>query len=147
MCCSGFEVVNLAYPWKAGSWNRLRSLFCFCSWLDRSLSQPLGIYKESLSAVRPAIERSLADSYLLNFQSRVIEARTLNANVGYALSRAKRSWMRCGKILAILATPRQHYSRCHNGSIPRRRRAIVHFGPSASSSFHERIAKRDLRAA
>jgi hypothetical protein len=36
-------------------------------------------------------ERSLADSYSLNFQSRAIEARTLNANVGYALIRAKKT--------------------------------------------------------
>jgi hypothetical protein len=34
-------------------------------------------------------ERSLADAYSQCFQSRAAEARTLNANVGYALKRAK----------------------------------------------------------
>ena len=36
-------------------------------------------------------ERSLDDAYFLNFQARSAEARTLDANVGYALQRAKRT--------------------------------------------------------
>lgn len=36
-------------------------------------------------------ERSVADRYFLSFQSRATEARTLNANVGYALERAKQT--------------------------------------------------------
>jgi hypothetical protein len=36
-------------------------------------------------------ERSLADAYSQSFQSRASEARTLNANVGYALKRAKQT--------------------------------------------------------
>jgi hypothetical protein len=36
-------------------------------------------------------ERSLDDACFLNFQARSAEARTLDANVGYALQRAKRT--------------------------------------------------------
>lgn len=36
-------------------------------------------------------ERSLADEYTQSFQSRAIEARSLNPNVGYALRRAKQT--------------------------------------------------------
>jgi hypothetical protein len=36
-------------------------------------------------------ERSLHDAYALSFEARATEARTLNANVGYALQRAKRT--------------------------------------------------------
>jgi hypothetical protein len=36
-------------------------------------------------------ERSLDDAYALSFEARATEARILNANVGYALKRAKRT--------------------------------------------------------
>jgi hypothetical protein len=36
-------------------------------------------------------ERSLDDTYFLNFQARAAEARTLDINVGHALQRAKRT--------------------------------------------------------
>jgi hypothetical protein len=36
-------------------------------------------------------ERRLADAYSQRFQSRAIEARVLNARVGYALNRAKKT--------------------------------------------------------
>ena len=91
MCCSGLEVVSLTYPWKAGFVEPSGIIVLLLLLVGPLAVATAGGYIRSLYrlCVR-RYERSLADSYLLNFQSRVIEARTLNANVGYALSRAKK---------------------------------------------------------
>jgi hypothetical protein len=92
MCCSRFEVVDLNHPWKAGFVEPSGIIVLLLLLVGPLAVATAGGYIRSLYrlCVR-RYERSLADSYSLNFQSRAIEARTLNANVGYALTRAKRT--------------------------------------------------------
>jgi hypothetical protein len=92
MSCSRFEVVNLTHPWKAGFVEPSGVIVLLLLLVGPLAVATAGGYIRSLYrlCVR-RYERSLADSYLRNFQTRAIEARTLNANVGYALTRAKKT--------------------------------------------------------